>query len=43
MDYLAFEQPIADLEAEIQRLETETNESADSVEKIRRLQHSCAS
>ncbi len=38
MDYLAFEQPIADLEAEIQRLEAEKNESADSVEKIRRLQ-----
>ena len=38
MDYLAFEQPIADLEAEIQRLETEKDESADSVEKIRRLQ-----
>ena len=38
MDYLAFEQPIADLEAEIQRLETEQDESADAVEKIRRLQ-----
>ncbi len=37
MDYLAFEQPIADLEAEIQRLETENDESLAAAEKIRTL------
>lgn len=38
IDYLDFEEPIATLEAEIQSLEAEKNESADSVEKIRDLQ-----
>ncbi len=38
MDYLAFEQPIADLEAEIQRLEAEQDQSADAVERMRTLQ-----
>ncbi len=38
MDYLAFEQPIADLEAEIQRLEAEQDQSADAVERLRTLQ-----
>lgn len=37
MDYLAFEQPIADLEAEIQRLEKEADGSLEAEEKLRTL------
>lgn len=38
MDYLAFEQPIADLEAEIKKLEQEEPLSAATAERIRQLQ-----
>ena len=34
MDYLAFEQPIADLEAEIKKLEQEEPPSAATAEKV---------
>jgi acetyl-CoA carboxylase carboxyl transferase subunit alpha len=37
MDYLAFEQPIADLEAEIKKLEQEEPLSAATAERIRQL------
>ncbi len=37
MDYLAFEQPIADLEEEIQRLEKDTNQSLETIERVRAL------
>ena len=38
MDYLAFEQPIADLESDIQNLAAEKNETADGSEKRRELE-----
>jgi acetyl-CoA carboxylase carboxyl transferase subunit alpha len=37
MDYLAFEQPIADLDAELQRLGERSDGSAESIEVIRQL------
>ncbi len=37
MDYLAFEQPIADLEAEIRKLEQDDPHSAAAAERIRQL------
>lgn len=37
MDYLAFEQPIADLETELRKLEQEDDNSAETAEKIRSL------
>ena len=37
MDYLAFEQPMADLEAEIMRLEEENDHSVEASEKLRTL------
>ena len=37
MDYLAFEQPIADLEEEIQRLEMDSNQSLETIERVRTL------
>ncbi len=36
MDYLPFEQPIADLEAEIDELESQQNETAEAVELLRK-------
>jgi acetyl-CoA carboxylase carboxyl transferase subunit alpha len=38
MDYLAFEQPIADLEADLHKLEQEDDNSAATAERIRNLQ-----
>ena len=37
MDYLAFEQPIADLELELGRLEEISDNSAESVERVRQM------
>ena len=37
MDYLNFEQPIADLEEQIQELEHNSNDSAESVEEARKM------
>ena len=37
MDYLPFEQPIADLEAEIQQLEAQSDDSPDMSEKLREM------
>jgi acetyl-CoA carboxylase alpha subunit len=37
MDYLAFEQPIADLEADLNKLEQEDDNSAATADKIRNL------
>ena len=42
MDYLAFEQPIADLEAEIKLLESAGEPSAQSAEQIRELRRKLA-
>lgn len=42
MDYLAFEQPIADLEIEIRGLEAEADPSAHSAEKLRNLRRQLA-
>ena len=35
MDYLAFEQPIAELDAEVQQMEKDSDSSAESVQQIR--------
>ncbi|MCP4098382.1 MAG: acetyl-CoA carboxylase carboxyl transferase subunit alpha, partial [Planctomycetaceae bacterium] len=40
MDYLSFEQPIADLALEIEKRETESCDSVESVEKIRNMKQS---
>ena len=37
MDYLPFEQPIADLALEIEKCESESSDSVESAEKIRNL------
>ena len=37
MDHLAFEQPIADLELELERLEEISDSSAESVERVRQM------
>jgi len=42
MDYLAFEQPIADLEVEIRALEAEADPSFQSTEKLRTLRRQLA-
>ena len=40
MDYLAFEQPIADLALEIEKCENESHNSVESTEKIRNMKQS---
>ena len=37
MDYLEFEQPIADLELELSRLQEISDDSAESVERVREM------
>ena len=40
MDYLSFEQPIADLALEIEKCETESCDSVESADKIRNMKQS---
>jgi acetyl-CoA carboxylase carboxyl transferase subunit alpha len=42
MDYLAFEQPIADLDAEVKRLEEAADGTAESVERLREIRQRLA-